>query len=228
MWIKICGNTNLEDALLAVNCGADAVGFVFAPSPRQVTAQQVNAITSKLPKTIERYGVFVDAAFDEVAATVREAGLTGVQLHSDSDRSLPLRFREHFSQVPGRLGILQVVHYDEHFDDNLSMLARDHGIDAVLVDSQTAAAKGGTGISYDWQGARSSFFRAAPHVRLIAAGGLRAENVTEAIYTLQPWGVDVCSGVEAAPGRKDAARMREFIQQARTADMEIKRAPARA
>jgi len=227
MWTKICGNTNLEDALLAIDAGADAVGFVFAASPRRVTAKQVGAITAKLPHTVEKYGVFVDAEFDGIVATVKAAGLTGVQLHSNSDAGLALRLRKYFSDPPGRLGILQTVHYGDCFGDELARLSENHAIDAALVDSQNAHAQGGTGIAYDWQGARSSFFRAAPHLRLIAAGGLKPENVAEAIYTLQPWGVDVCSGVEAAPGKKDAERVRRFIQQARMAGAEIKRTPAR-
>jgi phosphoribosylanthranilate isomerase len=230
MWIKICGNTTLEDAQLAVACGADAVGFVFAESPRRVTAEVVSRITAQLPATIEKYGVFVDAGFDEIVASVEQCGLTGVQLHSESD--LALRLRQHFGERPGggRLGILRVLHYGQQIETQLETLRQDHAIDAVLVDSKTANAVGGTGVSYDWQGARSSFFRVAPHLRLIAAGGLRPENVAEAIYTLQPWGVDVASGVEASPGRKDAARVKRFIEQARTAATELKKTqqPAQA
>src|ERR1700734_4168142 len=107
MWIKICGNTSLEDARFAVECGADAVGFVFAPSPRQVVAEQVRKITEKLPRQVEKYGVFVDAGFDEIVSTVVAGGLTGVQLHRSSDDLLPLRLRQHFAQFSGRFGILR-------------------------------------------------------------------------------------------------------------------------
>lgn len=230
MWIKICGNTTLEDAQFAAACGANAVGFVFAESPRRVTAETVSRITAQLPTTIEKYGVFVNAGFAEILATVEQCGLTGVQLHSESD--LALRLRQHFTERPGggRLGILRVLHYGEQVEAQLETLRQDHAIDAVLVDSKTANAVGGTGVSYDWQGARSSFFRAAPHLRLIAAGGLTPENVAQAIYTLQPWGVDVVSGVEASPGRKDEVRVKSFIAQARAADTELKKTlqPARA
>ena len=95
MWIKVCANTSLEDATLAVEAGANAVGFVFAESPRRVTREQVREIAPRLPQTIEKYGVFVDAGFDEIVATVRECGLTGVQLHSTPDAGLPLRLREY-------------------------------------------------------------------------------------------------------------------------------------
>ena len=221
MWIKICGNTRLEDAQHAAACGADAVGFVFAPSPRKVTTDVAARIIAHLPPTIEKYGVFVDPEFDEIVAAVSECGLTGVQLHSDSD--LAARLRQYFSERPGvaRLKILRVVHYSPQIETELEALRQDRAIDAVLVDTKTANAVGGTGVSFDWQGARRSFFRAAPHLRLIAAGGLKPENVAEAILTLQPWGVDVASGVEASPGRKDAARLKQFIMLARTAAAEL-------
>src|SRR5271163_1933981 len=102
MWIKICGNTSLEDAQLAVDAGANAVGFVFAESPRRVTRAEVRAITPRLPKTVEKYGVFVDASLEEVVETVVECGLTGVQLHGTSDPGLALRLREHFAAIPMR------------------------------------------------------------------------------------------------------------------------------
>ena len=217
MWIKICANTSLEDAQLAVDAGANAVGFIFAESPRRVTREQVRAITPALPKTVEKYGVFVDPSFEEVVATVTECGLTGVQVHSTADSGLALRLREHFSPIParGRLGILRVLHYSSDFDAQVEDLRQDHAVDAVLIDSRTARAIGGTGIAFDWRAAQTSFLRSAPHVRLIVAGGLRPENVAEAIYTLQPWGVDVASGVEAAPGLKDPARVKAFVEAVR-------------
>src|SRR5271156_5289629 len=108
MWVKICANTTLEDAQLAVDAGADAVGFVFAESVRRVTPAQVRSITPHLPSSLEKYGVFVDDAFDQIVSTVEECGLTGVQLHSSHDPSLARRLREHFPSLSGRarLGIL--------------------------------------------------------------------------------------------------------------------------
>lgn len=226
MWIKICANTSLEDAQLAVNSGANAVGFVFAESPRQVTRSQVAKIAPSLPKTIEKYGVFVDPTFDEVVATVLECGLTGVQLHTTSDPGLPSRLRNHFAAIPARerLGLLRVMHYASDFDTQLRELQQDHAVDAALIDSRTAKAVGGTGVAFDWRAAQTSFIRNAPHLRLIVAGGLRPENVAEAIYTLQPWGVDVASGVEAAPGRKDPAKLKAFMSAVRRAAAEIEKA----
>jgi phosphoribosylanthranilate isomerase len=236
MWIKICANTSLEDARLAVDAGANAVGFVFAESPRRVDRAQVRAITPHLPKTVEKYGVFVEPSFEEVVETVRECGLTGVQLHSTPDPTLALRLREHFAAIlqngyltvprRGRLGILRVIHFGVDFEAQLADINHDHAVDAVLIDSRTAKAVGGTGVTFDWRAAQTSFMRSAPHLRLIVAGGLNPENVSEALYTLQPWGVDVASGVEAAPGRKDPAKVRAFVDAVRRAALEIKQSSA--
>jgi phosphoribosylanthranilate isomerase len=226
MWIKICGNTSLEDARFAAECGAHAVGFVFAPSPRQVEPRQVRQITEKLPHQVEKYGVFVNAGFDEIVSTVVDGGLTGVQLHRSTDDLLALRLRRHFAQFSGRLGILRVLHYKEQeFDQQLTELSGDDSFDGVLVDSSSQRAVGGTGTSFNWLAAQSSFQRAAPHLRLIAAGGLAPENVKQAIQVLRPWGVDVVSGVESAPGRKDPERVLAFIRSAQQAAAEILAGP---
>ena len=222
-WIKICGTTSLADAELAVSAGANALGFLFAPSPRQVTPAQVAAITARLPRTVEKYGVFVDAPFDEIVSTVKTSGLTGVQLHFMPEPGLPLRLREHFSRIPARprLGILQVLHFTDAAELEAALEAlyagsgRDHAVDAALIDSRIGDAVGGTGTPFDWAAARSVFQKHAPHLRLLAAGGLRPENVAEAIHTLAPWGVDVVSGVESAPGKKDPERVRAFVRAAR-------------
>jgi phosphoribosylanthranilate isomerase len=220
MWIKICGNTTLEDARFAAQCGANAVGFVFAPSPRQVEVDVVREITALLPGKLEKYGVFVDAGLDEIVSTVATCGLTGVQLHRSSDALLPVRLREHFAQLPGRVSILRVLHYkdqDPEFEQQLTELGRNAALDGVLVDSSTPRAVGGTGTTFNWLGAQGGFERAAPHLRLIAAGGLAPENVKLAIQTLRPWGVDVVSGVESAPGKKDPTRVLAFIRSAQAA-----------
>lgn len=213
MWIKICGNTNLDDALASADAGADAVGFVFAASPRQATAEQVRTITPHLPAELEKYGVFVDAEFDEIVRTVEGCGLTGVQLHTSTKPDLSSKLREHFGKS---LGILQVVHYQQDLATQLQALQAEDSIDGVLVDSRTATKVGGTGQRFDWQTARTSF--AASRLHLIAAGGLNPENVTEAITILNPWGVDVVSGVEASPGRKDREKVIAFITNARSAN----------
>jgi phosphoribosylanthranilate isomerase len=224
MWIKICGNTTLEDACFAAEAGANAVGFVFAPSPRQVEVDVVREITARLPREVEKYGVFVDAGFDEIVSTVSNSGLTGVQLHRSPDALLPARLREHFARLQVEIGILGVLNYkdqDLEFEQQLMELGGNDALDGVLVDSSTARAVGGTGTTFNWLAAQGSFQRAAPHFRMIAAGGLSPENVRQAIQTLRPWGVDVVSGVESAPGKKDPTRVRAFIRCAQEAAAEI-------
>jgi phosphoribosylanthranilate isomerase len=217
IWIKICANTSLEDALVAVEAGADAVGFVFAPSPRRVTTAEVAAITPRLPVTIEKIGVFVDAALEEIVATVQACGLSGVQLHFDAEPKLPARLHE---RLGPELRILRVMHFNAETAEQFAVAHAAHlqnpHVDAVLVDSRMTAAVGGTGVVFDWIAARQAIFQnAEARQRLVAAGGLSPANVAEAINALRPWGVDTASGVEAAPGRKNPAKVREFVARAR-------------
>jgi len=215
LWIKICGNTSLEDARLAIEAGADAVGFVFAPSPRKVTAAQVAAIVPHLPAAVEKIGVFVDASLGEVYSTVRCCGLSGVQIHSETGPSFTAGLRR---RLGAHLKILRVVHFGAEAVAQAAEIAGDPNVDGLLVDSRTATAVGGTGIAFDWAAARSSLFQSA-HERpnRIAAGGMNPGNVAEAVATLNPWGVDVASGVEAAPGRKNPVKVLEFVLNARAA-----------
>jgi phosphoribosylanthranilate isomerase len=222
IWIKICGNTSLEDALLAAEAGADAVGFVFAPSPRQVTAVEVAAIVPHLPVAVEKIGVFVDATLEEIVSTVEACGLTGVQLHFDAAPELPAQLHQWLGP---ELRILGVVHFSAGTGEQQAARMAEHvrnpHVDAVLVDSRTEMAVGGTGVTFDWVEARKALFQNAEaqgdevKTRRIAAGGLNPDNVADAIATLHPWGVDVVSGVEAAPGHKDKAKVREFVARAR-------------
>lgn len=214
LWVKICGNTSLADANLAVECGADAVGFVFAPSPRRVTPEQVAAIVPHLPETIEKIGVFVDSTFNEICKTVTACGLTGVQVHCESTADLSSRLRAHFGAA---LRILRVVHFGANAAAKAQAIAADPNVDAILVDSRTEEAVGGTGKAFDWDAARAMLFGDADGKKLVAAGGLSPANVARAVEILGPWGVDVVSGVEAAPGRKDPEKVRAFIANARAA-----------
>jgi len=211
VWVKICGNTSLADARLAVDAGADAVGFVFAPSPRRVTSEQVAAIVPSLPDSIEKVGIFVDADLATIAATVEQCGLTGVQVHKDELTGL-LRARFGLG-----LRILRVIHFGEDAARQMQAASMDSKIDGVLVDSRTSTAVGGTGITFDWKVARAAVFTGENRLKLIAAGGLSPNNVAEAIATLNPWGVDVVSGVELSPGKKDPEKVRAFVANARTA-----------
>jgi phosphoribosylanthranilate isomerase len=192
-----------------------------------VTVEQVRAISPHLPRNVERYGVFVDATFDEIATAVHDADLTGVQLHANSDPDLPRRLRTHFAAESASLpiSILAVLAFSDDMEPQMEAIAHDaarHGaIDALLIDSRSPIGHGGTGTRYDWQAAQHMFRRVAPQLRLIAAGGLNADNVGEAIRTLTPWGVDVATGVEAAPGRKDPLRVAAFIRNARDTFAEL-------
>jgi phosphoribosylanthranilate isomerase len=234
LWIKICANTSLADAQMAAEAGADAVGFVFAPSPRRVTPAQVAAIVPYLPPTLEKIGVFVDASFAEIVSTVETCLLTGVQLHFDAPPALPAQLRVRFGPA---LRIVRTVHFDllqsgdakgrgispyMSSPEPPGALApeacfSDPKIDAFLIDSRTGTATGGTGIAFDWDLAATTLFQIANARKCIAAGGLTPENVADAVATLRPWGVDVVSGVESAPGRKDPAKVRAFIANARAA-----------
>ena len=216
MFVKICANTNLEDALLAAELGADAVGFVFAESKRKVNAEQVAAITPHLPASVAKVGVFTSTDACEILLAAKTAGLTAVQLHSDFNPKLIDAVHA------GRLKIFQVIDVPE--DASLADLeaalrtASAHPyIEAVLLDASHGGASGGTGKTFDWSATAKMVRRAAGETggKVIIAGGLRAENVGEAINAFQPWGVDVASGVEAFPSKKDAVKLKEFIAAAR-------------
>lgn len=218
MWIKICANTNVEDARLAAELGADAVGFVFAPSKRQVTARQVAAIVSHLPDSVEKTGVFATREADEVVRIVRATGLTGVQLHGGFDIDLARGLR---SELDPGVTITQTLHrtldgdgtHALEFAAQLKAVGAETAIDRVLIDSKKGDALGGSGTIFDWSASRETLLNCG--IKVIVAGGLRPENLCDAIAALDPWGVDVASGVEAVPGRKDPEKMRRFIQNAR-------------
>lgn len=222
MWIKICANTNLDDAQMATELGADAVGFVFAPSRRRVTSKEVAQITPYLPESVERVGVFDSFYAEEIAAAVREAGLSAVQLHGGGEPVLVRRLND---LLEGKIGIIQTVHWavDEGEESAKAVRLRLREIEAggvierVLIDSKVGQATGGTGVAFDWAAARDVLSSGERRLKMIVAGGLHSENVAEAILELNPWGVDVASGVERAPGRKDRDKLARFIRNARAA-----------
>ena len=224
MWVKICGNTNLKDASLAAELGADAVGFVFAKSKRQVSSAQVAAITPHLSHRVEMVGVFDSHDPEEIAAEARTAGLTTVQLHGGFDEDL---LRQLSEKLAGTIGIIQTLHWAVGNDsgaESAALLkeqikrADTSGIaNRILVDSKVGQASGGTGVAFEWGRARATFASAPSSIHLVLAGGLTPDNIVQAIGELNPWGVDVCSGVEAAPGEKDPERLARFIKNARAA-----------
>jgi phosphoribosylanthranilate isomerase len=199
MFVKICGITNEDDALFAVAMGADAVGFVFAPSPRQIAPQQAFDITRRLPPEILTVGVFRDELPGRVIEIAHKSGVKAVQLHG---RETP----EQTAEVAG--SIRWVIKAFAATSPDLSRADR-YSTDLVLVDAPSP----GSGKVFDW-GLASEV---PDSVRLILAGGLDPDNVADAIGAVEPWGVDVSSGVEAAPGRKDPTKVRRFIANARAA-----------
>jgi phosphoribosylanthranilate isomerase len=199
MFVKICGITNEDDALFAVAMGADAVGFVFAPSPRQVAAQQVYDITRRLPPEILTVGVFRDDAPGRVIDIVHRAGLKAAQLHGHETPDMVAEVAQQIRWV-----IKSVVAGSPD-----ASRADQFGTDLILVD----APNPGSGKVFDW----SLIDDVAEGPRIILAGGLDPDNVAEAVRLVRPWGVDVSSGVERSPGKKDALKVKAFIERARAA-----------
>jgi len=226
MFIKICANTNLEDALLAAELGADAVGFVFAPSKRQVTPEEVAEITVALPAGVEKVGVFAPADVEALDAALAIAGLTAVQLHGEF---FEWQIEGLLEKTDGKVKLLQVVGFEiasedemrarEQFERRLVEAMGNPAIWAILLDAARGGNSGGLGMQFDWSEAKEIVDRVyrgrANPPKLIVAGGLRPENVGEAIARFTPFGVDVASGVEARPGKKDPAKLRAFIEAAR-------------
>ena len=217
-WVKICGMTNLEDALVAVDAGADAVGFVFyEKSPRCVIVETARKICEKLPENVEKVGVFVGISPD-VADISRQAGLTIAQIYVHNQPALT---DEYVTQL--RCRVIPAVSVGAVEENELAGLHVSQGVRdrvvAALIDSGSSERPGGTGERFDWR-AMADLSRCAG-INFIVAGGLRADNVGEAISILKPWGVDVASGVEARPGKKDPDKVRSFVRAVRDMDARV-------
>jgi phosphoribosylanthranilate isomerase len=210
MFVKICGITNEEDALLATALGADAVGFVFAPSTRQVVPDRVRDIVKRLPSEVLPVGVFRNDRPEHVVAVAGRVGLHAVQLSGT----------ETISQVRWIRDRVRFVIQGYAAGDPALGAAANSPADVVLVDSPNP----GSGKVFDWRLAEG----APGGVRLIIAGGLTPDNVGDAIHLVRPWGVDVASGVEAGPGRKDPRKLRRFIEVARGAGTDVDDRPVHA
>lgn len=199
MFVKICGITNEEDALLAVAQGTDAVGFIFAPSPRQIAMAVARDIARRLPPEVLTVGVFRNESPKRVVSVCHQAGLRAAQLHGHESRDDTRWVRDRIGVVIK--GFAAGDPALEHFDD--------YGADIALIDSPIP----GSGQVFDW-----SLAEGAPaHRRLLLAGGLTPDNVIEAIERVRPWGVDVSSGVERRPGHKDPIKVGRFIANAKAA-----------
>jgi len=219
-WVKICGITNLEDALGAVDAGADGLGFVFfEKSPRKAEVGTVRDIIREMPNEIEKVGVFVEHEPEQIREIVLETGLTTVQLHGNQVLTRVWSDKVPVEQSLGVHKMIPVVPGDSLKDRGVLINegARAN-VFALLFDSQVNGRTGGTGTTFDWRGTRAMVQMISLKIPVIVAGGLTAMNVAEAIRLLQPFGVDVSSGVEARPGEKDPAKVKAFIEAVRGAE----------
>jgi phosphoribosylanthranilate isomerase len=209
-WIKICGTTNERDADVAIRAGANALGFIMTKSPRQVSDTAAYSIGTIVPKGVETIGVFVNEQLEILVQTACFCKFSGVQLHGDEDAAYVSKLR---ALLPG----IKLVKATAAAALNNIASCRP---DAWLLDSAAGAQRGGTGKTFDWRAAQ-------PAVRnvqepIIVAGGLNAQNVHSALEVLQPWGVDVVSGVESYPGHKHPGLVTQFIDAVRQFDARVR------
>jgi phosphoribosylanthranilate isomerase len=196
--VKVCGITNLGDARVAANAGADAIGLVFAESPRRVSVERAKEIAAALPQDVLKVGVFVDAGPEEVLRIAREVGLDYAQLHGDEPPEAVAEIRG------GGVGVMKALRVR-----NAEALAviEQYGADLFLLDAWSAKARGGTGVRFDWELAKTLIGRD----NIVVSGGLDPENVREAIEYFEPYGVDASSSLEERPGKKSGERVRRFV-----------------
>ena len=202
-FVKICGITNLDDALAAVDAGADALGFNFyKPSPRYVTPQTAREMISQIPKGILTVGVFVNEPSPQsVKDLAAEAGVSAIQLHGDESPDFCREFKGY---------VIKALAAGPHFD---TQRANDYDVHAILLDTKDNALRGGTGRVFDWSIAQR-VRRTVP--RLFLAGGLGVQNIEDAVISVDPYGVDACSALEETPGKKSHERMRAFVRKIRS------------
>ena len=214
-WIKICGTTNLEDALVAVEAGADALGFVFyEKSLRNVSVERVREIVRELPEHVEKVGVFVNQYEDNILETATTVGLTAIQLHGDNEdphvAGLVVKKRPDLS-------VYAAISMSAGRPEERAMTYVSDSVRAFLLDSARGEKRGGTGEVFDWAATKKSVEVIKTLGNIVVAGGLAPGNVARAMAVLQPWGVDVVSGVEASPGKKDPEKVRAFVRAVREA-----------
>jgi phosphoribosylanthranilate isomerase len=202
--VKICGITNLDDGMAAAEAGADALGFVFCEqSPRRVSVEAAARIIGELPPLVLKVGVFVNAPEDRVVQAIRDCGLNLLQFHGEESPDYCLQF-----------GLMSMKAFRIRDAASLQALLGYH-TDAWLLDAYVPDKPGGTGETFNWDLALEARGWGRP---IFLAGGLTPENVAQAVRRGRPYGVDVSSGVEAAPGRKDHAKVRAFIQAAKAVE----------
>ena len=210
-WIKICGTTSLEDALSSIEAGADALGFIFAESKRRILPENAQKIIRELPPDIEKIGVFLDAGAMGIRQVINEVDLTGIQMHGEGDSPA-----EVYSYLPAdrrdRLRKMKTVIVQGAFENRFDT----YGAVAGVVDTWLLDSGAGSGQTFDWQSARNHL--GERQGQFVIAGGLNPENVGDAIRVFKPWGVDVVTGVEREPGRKDPEKLRAFVAAVRKAE----------
>ena len=199
--IKICGITNEKDALAAAKFGADALGFIFAPSPRRISAEKARQIIKALPPLVQTVGVFVNEDPERVMSTAAVCGLDILQFHGDE----PAAYCGGFE---GR--VVKALRLASR-DDLAALSEYSNIVDGLLLDTQVEGKIGGTGITFDWQLA----IEAKKHGLVILAGGLNPENIDAAVKMVKPYAVDASSGLERSPGVKDHGKMAQFIERVR-------------
>lgn len=196
--IKVCGITNIEDARTAAAAGADAIGLVFADSPRKVGVEEAREVADALPEGVLKVGVFVNEEPGEVVRVAREVGLDYVQLHGDEGPEDVTAARG------GGVKVIKALRVREASD----LAEMDgYGADLLLLDAYSEKARGGTGTRFDWGLAKSLKGRA----NILISGGLGPENVRDAVSFFEPWGVDASSSLESAPGKKERDLVRRFV-----------------
>jgi phosphoribosylanthranilate isomerase len=203
--VKICGITNLEDALAAVAAGADQLGFNFyRPSPRYIAPQDAREVIDQLPETVFKVGVFVNEESPETVRKIaKEAGIEALQLHGDESP-------EYCRALAADNYVIKTLAVSESFEIEQT---EAYNVPAIMLDTRDTNLRGGTGRVFDWSVAR----HARPLIpRLYLAGGLSPENVAEAVTTVDPYAVDACSSLEVKPGRKSHERMRAFVSAVRS------------
>jgi len=200
--VKVCGITNPEDASVAAEAGADAIGLLFAESPRRVSVERAREISAAIPQGVLKVGVFVDEEPGEVLRIAREAGLDLAQLHGDESPEMVAEVRD------GGLRVMKALRVR-----NAESLAEieSYEADLFLLDAYSEKARGGTGTRFDWGLAKSLVERG----NIVVSGGLGPENVREAIEFFEPYGVDASSSLEDAPGKKNHERVRRFVSAAK-------------
>ncbi len=198
--VKICGITNVDDAKTALDCGADALGFVFAESPRKVVVEEAKKIVKAIGPWVGTVGVFVNEKIENVLRTAAECKLSCIQLHGDEDPA-------YVKKISG-YKVIKTFRVGDAFDWGR---IKDYDADAFLFDAKVEGKFGGTGKSFDWGILKSKKFDRP----VIISGGLNADNVKEAVRALAPYGVEASSGVEKIPGKKDPRLVGEFIKNAK-------------